>query len=104
MPESVDAVAFSARGAAVFLRTTPTLMGINPVVGMPAAILTFLPRYPLVTADHGARYHDKLRGFPGQRRLVRSTAGPRPAGPPIVIAAGKPKAMRLGARVRRRVG
>ena len=61
----LDAVAFSARGAAVFLRTTPTLMGINPVVGMPAAILTFLPRYPLVTADHGARYHDKLRGFPG---------------------------------------
>ena len=31
---------------------------------MPAAILTFLPRYPLVTADHGARYHDKLRAFP----------------------------------------
>ncbi len=60
----LDAVAFSARSEALYLEIAPTLTGINPAVGMVATILTFLPRYPLVTADHGARYHEKLRAFP----------------------------------------
>jgi uncharacterized protein (DUF885 family) len=60
----VEAVAFSARSAATVLGTQATLIAINPSAGLVAAMLTFLPRYPLVTADHGLRYHAKLRGFP----------------------------------------
>ncbi len=60
----VEAVAFSARSDATLLGTHATLTAINPSEGLVAAMLVFLPRYPLVTADHGARYHAKLRAFP----------------------------------------
>jgi uncharacterized protein (DUF885 family) len=59
-----DAVAFSARSSAIFLEIRPPLTAINPNMGMVAAMLTMLPRFPLVTADHGARYQQKLQAFP----------------------------------------
>ncbi len=59
-----EAVAFSARSAAIFLEIRPPLTAINPGMGLVASMLTFLPRYPLVTVDHGDRYLDKLRAFP----------------------------------------
>jgi uncharacterized protein (DUF885 family) len=60
----VEAVAFGARSAAILLGTNATLTAIHPAEGLVAAMFVFLPRYPLVTADHGARYHAKLRSFP----------------------------------------
>ena len=60
----VEAVAFSARSDATLLGTHATLTAIHPSEGLVDAMLVFLPRYPLVTADHGARYHTKLRAFP----------------------------------------
>jgi uncharacterized protein (DUF885 family) len=60
----VEAVSFSARSVAVVWAVRPQLTGINPATGLVAAMLTFLPRFPLTTADDGARYHAKLRAFP----------------------------------------
>jgi uncharacterized protein (DUF885 family) len=60
----VEAVVFGARSAATLLGTHAPLTAINPSEGLVATMLVFLPRYPLVTADHGARYHAKLRSFP----------------------------------------
>jgi uncharacterized protein (DUF885 family) len=75
----VEAVSFSARSAAILQAIRPQLTAINPAEGLVAMMLTFLPRYPLVTADHGARYHDKLRAFPafveGWCERLRAEAG-----------------------------
>ncbi len=60
----VEAVAFSARSDAALLGTHAKLTAIHPSEGLVAAMLVFLARYPLVTVDHGARYHAKLRAFP----------------------------------------
>ena len=60
----VDAVVFSARSEATRLEIQPQLHAINPGTGLVSSMQTFLARYPLVTAEHGARYHDKLRAFP----------------------------------------
>jgi uncharacterized protein (DUF885 family) len=60
----VEAVGFSARSEATRLEIQPQLHAVNPGEGTLASMHTFLARYPLVTADHGARYHDKLRAFP----------------------------------------
>ena len=43
----VEAVAFSARSDATLLGTHATLTAINPSEGLVAAMLVFLPRYPL---------------------------------------------------------
>lgn len=60
----MEAVAFSARADAVILGIRPQLRAFNPAFGLLSEVHTFLPRFPLVTADHGARYHEKLRAFP----------------------------------------
>ncbi len=38
---------------------------MNHATGIVPAIFTFLPRYPLVTSEHGERYLDKLTAIPG---------------------------------------
>jgi uncharacterized protein (DUF885 family) len=60
----VETVAFGARADATLLGTNAALTAIHPSEGLVASMLVFLPRYPLVTADHGDRYHAKLRAFP----------------------------------------
>jgi uncharacterized protein (DUF885 family) len=60
----VEAVAFSARADAAILEIRPQLRALNPAFGLLSEMHAFLPRFPLVTADHGARYHEKLRAFP----------------------------------------
>jgi uncharacterized protein (DUF885 family) len=60
----VEAVAFSARADAVILEIRPQLRAFNPAFGFLSVMQTFLPRFPLVTADHGARYLEKLHAFP----------------------------------------
>jgi uncharacterized protein (DUF885 family) len=60
----VEAVVFGARSDAALLDVRPQLRAINPSQGLLAVMHTFLPRFPLVTADHGERYHERLRAFP----------------------------------------
>jgi len=60
----VEAVAFSARADAAILEIRPQLRAFNPAFGLLSVMHTFLPRFPLVTADHGERYHEKLHAFP----------------------------------------
>ena len=60
----VDAVGFSARADAAILEILPQLRSFNPATGLLSVMTTLLARFPLVTADHGERYHDKLRAFP----------------------------------------
>ncbi len=60
----VEAVAFSARADAAILEIRPHLRALDPAFGLLSVMQTFLPRFPLVTADQGARYHEKLRAFP----------------------------------------
>lgn len=60
----IEAVAFSARSEATRLEVRPQLHAINAGIGLMSSMYTFLARYPLVTTDHGERYHDKLRAFP----------------------------------------
>jgi len=60
----VDAVAFSARSEATQVDVRPQLHAINAGTGLVSSMHTFLPRFPLVTAEHGERYHDRLRAFP----------------------------------------
>ena len=59
-----DTVAFTARAGANELRWMAQLMAPNPAIGIHSLLLTFLPRYTLVDADHGERYHEKLRRLP----------------------------------------
>lgn len=60
----VDTISFTARSAANQLIWRSELEFPNPAIGLVSRILTFLPRYSLVTEDHGARYHEKLRALP----------------------------------------
>ena len=42
----------------------PELGWVNHATGIFPSIVTFLPRFPLVTADHGTRYLAKIAAFP----------------------------------------
>lgn len=59
-----ETISFTARSAANRLIWRSELEFPNPAIGLVSTILTFLPRYSLVTEDHGARYHEKLRSLP----------------------------------------
>jgi uncharacterized protein (DUF885 family) len=61
---TLSTVAWHARGKAVLTEALAELEAHNPVVGMYSVLAAFLPRYTLVTADHGRRYLEKLRGMP----------------------------------------
>ena len=60
-----ETISFTARSEANQLIWRSELEFPNPAIGLIPTILTFLPRYSLVSEDHGARYHEKLRALPG---------------------------------------
>lgn len=74
-----ETVAFTARAGANELRWTAQLMAPNPAIGIHSLLLTFLPRYTLVDADHGERYHEKLRRLPEMLDQVGAAARTGPA-------------------------
>ncbi len=59
-----ETISFTARAAANELIWRSELEFPNPAIGLIPRILTFLPRYSLITEEHGARYHEKLRRLP----------------------------------------
>ncbi len=59
-----ETISFTARSAANRLIWRSELEFPNPAIGLIPTILTFLPRYSLVSEDHGDRYHEKLRSLP----------------------------------------
>ncbi|HSJ34750.1 MAG TPA: DUF885 domain-containing protein [Acidimicrobiia bacterium] len=61
---TLSTVAWHARAAAASTEAMAELEVHNPVVGAYAAIAAFLPRYTLVTPDHGDRYLQKLHNLP----------------------------------------
>ena len=58
--ETVEATAHALDRTLVW---TPELSWIGPASGFVTQLFTFLPRYPLVTAEHGERYLAKLDAF-----------------------------------------
>lgn len=77
-----ETISFTARAAANELIWRTELEFPNPAIGLVPIILTFLPRYSLVTEDHGDRYHEKLRALPAflERAgdALRTDDGPLP--------------------------
>ena len=61
----LDTIAFTGRSQALQLRFRPDLEWVNHTGGIFSQILTFLPRFPLVTNDHGERYLEKVKRLPG---------------------------------------
>jgi uncharacterized protein (DUF885 family) len=60
----LETIVFTGRSKSLELRWQPELEWVNHTTGIFAAIFTFLPRYPLVTADDGDRYLEKIRRLP----------------------------------------
>jgi uncharacterized protein (DUF885 family) len=60
----LETIAFTARSEANQLIWRTEREFPNPAIGFIPTVLTFLPKYSLVTADHGARYHEKLSAMP----------------------------------------
>ena len=60
----LETIAFTGRSQALQLRFEPDLEWVNHTGGVFSQILTFLPRYPLVSAEHGERYLEKVRRLP----------------------------------------
>ena len=79
-----ELVSFHAASAAARLPWVGDLEMVNPAVGLVSLLATFLPRYPLVTADHGERYLEKIartdRMLAGleERLTVAAAAGRTP--------------------------
>ena len=60
----LETIAFTGRSQSLQLRFEPDLEWVNHTGGIFIQILTFLPRYPLVSAEHGERYLEKIRRLP----------------------------------------
>ena len=60
----LETIAFTGRSQSVQLRWQPELEWVNHTTGIVSLIFIFLPRFPLVTADHGERYLEKVRKLP----------------------------------------
>ena len=60
----LETIAFTGRSQAVQLRWQLELQWVNHTTGIVSLIFIFLPRFPLVTADHGERYLEKVRRLP----------------------------------------
>lgn len=56
----LETIAFTGRSKAAQLRWQPELEWVNHTTGMVSLIFIFLPRYPLVTEEHGHRYLEKV--------------------------------------------
>jgi uncharacterized protein (DUF885 family) len=61
---TLSTVTWHARNAAYNTEAAATIAAHNPVVGVYSLLAAFLPRYTLVTPDHGRRYLAKLAGLP----------------------------------------
>lgn len=77
-----DTIVFTARSHATRLEWVYDLEPVNHEIGLLPVLLTFLPRFPLVTAEHGERYLAKLAAFPAMveglsDRLRRAAAAGR---------------------------
>jgi len=57
---TAELVAFHAASTATRLPWIADLEMVNHTVGIVSLLATFLPRYPLVTAEHGERYLEKV--------------------------------------------
>jgi len=60
----LETIAFTGRAQALQLKWQPELEWVNHATGILPSIFTFLPRYPLVTEEHGDRYLEKLKVLP----------------------------------------
>ena len=60
----LETIAFTGRSKAAQLRWQPELQWVNHTTGIVSLMFIFLPRFPLVTAEHGERYLEKIRGLP----------------------------------------
>ncbi|HKY47146.1 MAG TPA: DUF885 domain-containing protein, partial [Acidimicrobiia bacterium] len=60
----LETIAFTGRSKAAQLRWQPELEWVNHTTGIVSLIFIFLPRYPLVTAEHGHRYLEKVTRLP----------------------------------------
>ncbi len=58
-----ETVAFGAWSARTQMAWREELRWVNHTMGVIPMTLTFLPRFPLATAEDGARYLEKLHGF-----------------------------------------
>ncbi len=74
----LDTVAFTARSLATQLEWMDEFELPNPEVGIHSLLLTFLPRYPLRTAEQGDQYLDKVAAlgpmFEGLNDTLRRAA------------------------------
>ena len=61
---TLSTVTWHARNATYDTEALVTVAVHNPVVGIYSLLAAFLPRYTLVTLDHGRRYLAKLAGLP----------------------------------------
>lgn len=60
----LETIAFTGRSKSAQLRWQPELEWVNHTTGIVSLIFIFLPRFPLVTAEHGERYLEKVRRLP----------------------------------------
>jgi uncharacterized protein (DUF885 family) len=60
----LETVGYTAKARSLSAVWQPELGWVNHVTGILPSIFTFLPRYPLVTQEHGERYLAKIAGLP----------------------------------------
>jgi uncharacterized protein (DUF885 family) len=60
----LETIGYTARARALGAVWQPELGWVNHATGAIPSIFTFLPRYPLVTRDHGDRYLAKIAALP----------------------------------------
>ncbi|HUO45982.1 MAG TPA: DUF885 domain-containing protein, partial [Acidimicrobiia bacterium] len=61
----LETIIFTGKSQALQLTWKEELEWVNHTGGIVSLILTFLPRFPLVTKEHGERYLEKVRRLPG---------------------------------------
>ncbi len=79
---TAELVAFHAASAEARLPWVAELGMVNHTIGIVSLLATFLPRYPLVTAEHGERYLAKVARLDGmlaglEKRLAAAAADGR---------------------------
>ena len=60
----LETITFTGGSKAYQLRWQSELEWVNHTTGIVSLIFIFLPRYPLITAEHGERYLEKVRRLP----------------------------------------
>lgn len=60
----LETIAFTGRANSIELQWQPELEWVNHTTGIVSLIFVFLPRFPLVTAEHGERYLEKVKRLP----------------------------------------